>query len=328
MSDQASALDEIAEQLYAMHPDGFAAARDAQIKKARAEGQRELVRALGELRKPTLSAWMVNILWRNQGEAMEQLFELAEGLAAAQANASGEELRALIGHRRQFEGALLRAGELLARNEGVNVTAAMSREVQQTLAAALANPAVADEVRTGRLVKPFEPDGFGGVMVAPSAGPATRPAPPTPSPIRRAPPEQAKAKPAPGRGEVDAARRKQAEEEAERLRAAAAARAARERAEAARREQAARRVREAKEAVEAADEALVDATRAAESADDLHRALLKRVERLGDQLRELEEEAAAAETTARAAARRRDRSEQAHVAALAALVEAERAAAD
>src|SRR5262249_43791804 len=279
MSDQASALDEIAEQLYAMHPDGFAAARDAQIKKARPEGQRELVRALGELRKPTLSAWMVNILWRNQGEAMEQLFELAEGLAAAQANASGEELRALIGHRRQFEGALLRAGELLARNEGVNVTAAMSREVQQTLAAALANPAGADEVPPGRLVKPFEPDGFGGVMVAPSAGPATRPAPPPPSPIRRAPPEQAKAKPAPGRGD-DAARRKQAEEEAERLRAAAAARAARERAEAARREQAARRVREAKEAVEAGDRARGDARRAAESADDLHRALLKRVQRL------------------------------------------------
>src|SRR5262245_33572726 len=99
-----------------MHPDGFAAARDEQIKKARAGGQRDLAGALGELRKPTLSAWMVNVLWRSQRQAMEQLFELAEGLAAAQASASGEALRALIGHRRQLEGALLRTAELLAKN--------------------------------------------------------------------------------------------------------------------------------------------------------------------------------------------------------------------
>jgi hypothetical protein len=320
VSDQAPALDEIAERLYAMHPDGFAAARDEQIKQARAEGQRDLARALGQLRKPTLSAWMVNLLWRNQREAMQQLFGLAEGLTAAQANASGEALRALIGHRRQFEGALLRTAELLARHEGVDVTPAMSREVQATLAAALANPAVAEEVRTGRLVKPFGPNGFGEVMVAPITGVAPRPAPPRPSPIRPAPTDQERATPAPGRGDT-AARREPAEEEAERGRAEAAARAAR-------REQAARRMRAAEEAVAAAAEALADDTRAAEAANDLHQALIRRVDRLRDQLRELEEEAAAAETTANAAVRRRDRSEQAHAAALEALAEAARAVAE
>jgi DNA repair exonuclease SbcCD ATPase subunit len=342
MSDHASTLDEIAEGLYTMHPDGFAAARDDQVKQARIAGQRELARALGELRKPTLSAWMVNILWRNQRDTMQQLFELADALAAAQASASGEALRALIGHRRQFESALLRTAELLAKGAGVNVTTSMSREVQETLAAALASPAAADEVRTGRLVKPLAPNAFDGV-VAPSPSAAPRPPMPPPTPIRRPMPQPAAGTPEPGRSDEGAARkqaeaealrrkqaeeeahrRRRAEEEAERVRAEAAARAAREREEAARRERAARRVREAKENVEAAAEALADDERAAESANDLLQALLKRTARLRDQLRELEDETAAAETTANAAGRSRERSEQAHLAALEALADAQR----
>src|SRR5438067_1805612 len=92
-ADGTPELDAIADELYALHPDAFAAARDERVRAARAAGAAPLARELAKLRRPTMSAWVVNLIWRDQREAMEQLFELAEGLALAQANASGAELR-------------------------------------------------------------------------------------------------------------------------------------------------------------------------------------------------------------------------------------------
>src|SRR5439155_9041037 len=114
----------------ALHPDAFAAARDERVRAARSAGAAPLARELAKLRRPTMSAWVVNLIWRDQREAMEQLFELAEGLALAQANASGAELRAVLAQRRQLENALLRRGEMLAKERGVDVSAALAREAQ------------------------------------------------------------------------------------------------------------------------------------------------------------------------------------------------------
>ena len=127
----------------------------------KADGRQPLARELGKLRKPTQSAWLINLLWRDQREVMEQLFELASEMTRAQAEVSGPELRALTAQRRQLESAMLRQAEVLARAAGVEVSASTSREAQETLAAALAQPEVADEIRSGRLVKPASYAGFG-----------------------------------------------------------------------------------------------------------------------------------------------------------------------
>ena len=137
-------FERIADELYAARPDEFASARDEQVRKARADGRPELARELNKLRKPTQSAWLVNLLWRGQRDVMQQLFELAAELSRAQAGASGEELRGLTAQRRQLESALLRQAQALAAQSGVRVTDATAREAQETLAAALANPEVAD----------------------------------------------------------------------------------------------------------------------------------------------------------------------------------------
>ena len=76
MTDQG--FDGIADALYALHPDAFAAARDDAVKQARAAGVAPLARELAKLRRPTLSAWMVNLLWRDQATVLEQLFRLAK----------------------------------------------------------------------------------------------------------------------------------------------------------------------------------------------------------------------------------------------------------
>src|SRR5438309_5088298 len=167
-------LQQIADELYTLRPDAFAAARDEQVRKAREAGRQPLARELAKLRRPTQSAWLINLLWRDQREVLEQLLELSQEISRAQAQASGSELRSLTDVRRQLEAALIRRAHSLAAEAGVSVSAAMEREAQETLAAALAQPEGADEVRTGRLVKPAAYAGFGS-FTAPVPGTAPRP---------------------------------------------------------------------------------------------------------------------------------------------------------
>jgi hypothetical protein len=174
-------LDATADELYGLRPDDFASARDERVRAARAEGKAALARELAKLRKPTLSAWLINLLWRDQRDVMEQLFELSQELSRAQADASGPALRELTSQRRQIEAALLRRAAVLARDAGANVTDSVSREAQETLGAALVQPEVAEEVRTGRLVKPATYSGFGAL-------PGTRPAPPVERKVDRTAP--------------------------------------------------------------------------------------------------------------------------------------------
>lgn len=156
-------LSEIATELYGLRPDEFVAARDERVRSARAERNRALAREVGRLRRPTQSAWLVNALWRDRREVVEELLELAVDLGQAQQQGAGQDLHDLTARRRQLEAALLdRAGEL-AEAAGVRVSAEAFREVQETLAAALSLPDVAAEIRSGSLVKPASYAGFGTV---------------------------------------------------------------------------------------------------------------------------------------------------------------------
>jgi hypothetical protein len=179
-------LEHIADELYALRPDDFAAARDEQVRKARADGKPPLARELARLRKPMQSAWLINLLWRDQHDVMEQLFQLADELSQAQAQAAGPALQSLTTQRRQLEATLLRHARGLADKAGVTVSAAMEREAQETLSAALAVPEVANELRTGRLVKPAAYAGFGTLPAAGMHKPASdaeASVPPTPAPV-------------------------------------------------------------------------------------------------------------------------------------------------
>src|SRR5205814_7116496 len=89
-ADGEQPLDQIAADLYATRPDKFVAARDEQVKQARADGQQSLARELSQLARPTQSAWLVNLLWRDQRNVLDQLMELGDQLRRAQADASPE----------------------------------------------------------------------------------------------------------------------------------------------------------------------------------------------------------------------------------------------
>ena len=86
---------------------------------ARAAGNRRLAAALGRLRRPTVSAYVLNLLVRDQPEVGEQLVELGEELRRAQEELSGPALRQLATQRQQLVGALVRSARKIAAGAGV-----------------------------------------------------------------------------------------------------------------------------------------------------------------------------------------------------------------
>src|SRR5436305_7567582 len=89
------ALAEIAQRLYGLRPEEFTGARDDEVKRARADGDRAGAKAIAALRRPSLAAWLVNALVRERGDQVEQLLELGAALGAAQRGLAGDEVRAL-----------------------------------------------------------------------------------------------------------------------------------------------------------------------------------------------------------------------------------------
>jgi hypothetical protein len=172
-------LADIAVELYAVKPDEFIAARDEHVRRARESGRASLAKAVAALRRPNQSAWLINQLARDQAEAVDELFDLGDSLRAAHQHGDGAELQRISAERRKTEAALIRRARALGAQAGIDVTADMARETEETLAAALASPEVAEEVRAGRLTKPVAYSGFGTMLTsvpAPSAPKKKRPA--------------------------------------------------------------------------------------------------------------------------------------------------------
>ncbi|NLU79306.1 hypothetical protein HCA58_13135 [Micromonospora sp. HNM0581] len=156
---------DLVEQLYRTPPDRFVAARDAAVAQARSAGEPGTAREIARLRRPTVAAWLVNLLALERPELVSELAQLAEALREAQRELRGPRLRELSAQRRAVVGALV--GEV--RRLAADVEGAPSggklplAEVEATLNAALSDVEVAEQVRSGRLLRPAHYAGFGEV---------------------------------------------------------------------------------------------------------------------------------------------------------------------
>ncbi len=174
-------LDAVADELYALPPDAFVPARDDRVAAAKEAGDRALARAVARLRRPTRAAWLANLLARHRAEQLDELVALARALAQAQQELDGGTLRALSTQRHRAVAAMARDAGRLAAGQGEPVTDALLRELQGILDAALVDPAVAEEVRAGRLTKSVRYSGFGPAECPPdTAAPPAAPRPPRP----------------------------------------------------------------------------------------------------------------------------------------------------
>ncbi|GIF24440.1 putative RNase H-like nuclease (RuvC/YqgF family) [Actinoplanes tereljensis] len=155
--------DELIQRLYSEPPDGFVAARTAAINEAKQAGDREAAKRLAALKKPTVAAWVVNLLALRRPELIEELVELSSALREAQRGLQGDQLRELTAQRRQVVSALVAAARRLAVEASGSGAKLPLGEVEATLTAALAEPEVAAQVRTGRLIRAASYAGFGEV---------------------------------------------------------------------------------------------------------------------------------------------------------------------
>ncbi|MGO1972765.1 MAG: hypothetical protein ACTH2Q_07385 [Propionibacteriaceae bacterium] len=266
-------IEGAADQLYAVPPAEFVAQRSALAKEVKAAGEKELAAQIGTLRKPTKSAWVVNLLARDAADELQELLDLGQALAEATRALSGPDLRRLSTQRNAAVDSLTRRAVALATDHDHLVSEAQRTEVAQTLQAALADPNVAHVVRSGLLTQATQYGGFGPLDVIGAVAPGRIPTPTGPG----------TAKAPKGRGKDAAADREAARKSAEAtLRAATAT---------------------ASEATDAADRATRDAESAADRADEL----LMQVAQLQSRLAEAEAEAEAARAALADATDRRDR---------------------
>ncbi len=170
---------EIANELYALAPDEFTAARDRAAKAARDDGDRDLADAVKRFRKPSIGTWLVNVVART--DQLDDLLDLGTALREAQRTLDGAELRAMSRQRHQVIRGLSDLAHRLAEKK---VSDAAQREFEATLEAALADDAAADAVRTGRLMRPLTSTGLEPVDLTDAVA-APEHAAPTRRPVKR-----------------------------------------------------------------------------------------------------------------------------------------------
>jgi hypothetical protein len=319
---RAENLAQAADELYGLDPAEFRAARDERASQARAAGDAELGAAIRKLRRPTVSAWLVNWLVRETPDEVGRLLELGESLREAQQSLAGDRLRELSAQRRQLVRELTQEAKRLAAQARRPVSDTAEREVEATLEAALADPAAAAAVRSGRLTTGLVYAGMGGIDMAdavavPAAPPGRARRPAADSPPGRTEGAERQQAPEPGTGQAAAPAAGRAdtggrgprlaggarETEAERRKAREdAGRKAREDA----RQAAQRGLGEAEAAAEEAKAALDEAERELAEATQQHADAGQRIEDLEQRLDTAHAVAAQAARTVREARRRRD----------------------
>ena len=173
-------LQQVARRLYALAPEEFTAARTAAVKQARGDGDRALAREVGALRRPALAAWAVNLLVRERADLVEEVTSMGDSLRQAQSQLDGAALRDLNRQRRRLVAAVTAEVAAVAAEHDHALSAAASRQVEETVQAALVDPRAAAAVRTGLLVQPLTSTGVEslaevlGVPLPEGAGSASR----------------------------------------------------------------------------------------------------------------------------------------------------------
>jgi hypothetical protein len=272
-------LADAVDELYALPPEEFTAVRNERAKAAKAAGDKDLSQAIGKLRKPSSAAWLLNQMARHHAGELDQFLAVGAALREAQAELDADQLRDLSRKRHQVVAAVARQARALARRLGNPVSDTVEGEVEQTLRAALADPAAAAAVAGGSLTRTLDYAGLGDTAVDLTGAVALTGA----APHRRA------AREAPAEAGTDAEDGRRAERERAELERAEADAADRER-----------------EAAEAAEE-LERTERRVEAAESRRAATEDRIAELERQLEAAREEHADAGRDVRAAGRERSR---------------------
>ena len=155
-------LGEAVDELYAAPLADFVAVRGALVARAKDEAP-DLVAELKSLRKPTLVAWLLNRVARDEPDVVSDLLDLGERMRTAQAKGDGAALSAARPERHDRIEALVQAARRCASESGMALGAGASDGVAATAVAVLADPTSGAALASGRLLRPLAYAGFGEV---------------------------------------------------------------------------------------------------------------------------------------------------------------------
>lgn len=187
-------LDAAADELYGGSPDDFVERRKALVAAARKAKDRELARRIAELRRPTRTAWLVNLLARESPAEVASLLGLGADLEDAQRRKDGPELRRLSQERRRTVDRLAGAAVALGLTHGYPAPDSALQEVSQSLQSALSDDTARHQLRQGRLTTAvayggFVPTDLMAAMAASLPTPTAVAEPPRPEPVEAPRPE-------------------------------------------------------------------------------------------------------------------------------------------
>ena len=171
-------MSDVADELYVLAPHSFTEARNARVAEAKNGGDRSAATELAGLKRPTVAAWLVNLLALRRPDSLAELITVGERLRTAQDSVSpggqaGKRLRELAQERRgAIETVLATVRSLVSEAGEPEPSPAQLAEAESTFAAAMADEEAAREIRAGRLLKPLSYSGFGSFGLGSAGGSA------------------------------------------------------------------------------------------------------------------------------------------------------------
>ncbi len=150
-------FDAVAVELYGLTPGEFTAARNRMAKTVGgATGT-----AIKALHKPSLAAWLGNLLVRTDPDGINALTELGENLRTAHLSGDGVRMRELTPKRHALVKKLVAAARAEATRLGRPPTPTVVDRLTETLDAAVIDPGAAQLLRSGQLTSALRHVGFG-----------------------------------------------------------------------------------------------------------------------------------------------------------------------
>jgi hypothetical protein len=131
------------------------------VSEARKEGDTALAASLKELHKPTVGAWLANLLAHERADDLDRLITLGGELRREQNRGEGELIRRASKKKQEAVAKLLFEAKSMAKSRGQPVSEAAAIDLEATLDAAFADPQAAEAVRAGRLTTALHYSGLG-----------------------------------------------------------------------------------------------------------------------------------------------------------------------
>ena len=168
VSDEAVA--EAAASLYAVPLAEFVACRKSLAGSVKAGGDAAGAKEILALRKPTVTAWAMNVASREDSGAIADLVGLGARMRAAQSRLDASVLTSVRGERDASVTAYVDHVAQVATAAGVALSASGRDEVRASAIAALADESASEALSSGQLTRALSYSGFGEVDLAGAVG--------------------------------------------------------------------------------------------------------------------------------------------------------------